>query len=238
MPTTASGKGRALGMGYWSTRSLRPDVTIPTPAASLVVNDWFWTGAPDATVIPWTWLSMPLSLRQDQPINSATITGLGGNIATASAAASQATFSNFPVSGTLSTALAVDAANFAQFLVTYYANPLTRCPTWTFELSGTQFLADESKWRVLGRELGDRVTLGPSTLVDPASGASVILPVPAGLPMGARSLVIEGIQHDSQPTARTVTWTTGALIGPTPGAEGPWFRLEYSFLGGTDALPF
>lgn len=235
MATTASGKGRVLGT-HWGARGMRRDVSLPTPPSSLVVNDWFWTGAPDPTQIPWTWLSMPLSFRYDQPINSAQITGLNGVLAQGNNTASQIQYGTFSASATLTTALAVDAANFAQFLVAYYANPLLRCPTWTFDLTGPQFVPDENMWRVLGSEIGDRVTLAPSKLTDGTT--TITLPVPAGLPAGARSLTIEGMQHASSPTVRTVTWTTGALIGPTPGVEGPWFRLDYSFLGGTDNLAF
>ena len=236
MPTTASGKGRILGMGPFTDDDMITDVDHPTPGSPLVVNDWFWTGAPDPTLIPWTWLSMPLSFRQDPPINSAQITGLSGVVAQANNAAAQIQYGVFSASSTLTTALAQDAANFAQFLVTYYGNPLLRCPTWTFDLTGRQFLADENKWKVLGRELGDRVTLTSSTVTDGTT--TITIPVPAGLPAAARSLTIEGVQHTSSPTTRTVTWTTGPLLGPTPGAEGPWFRLDYSFLDGTDNLAF
>jgi hypothetical protein len=224
-------------MGPFTDDDMITDVDHPTPGSPLVVNDWFWTGAPDPILIPWTWLSMPLSLRQDAPINSAQITGLSGVVAQANNTAAQNQFGTFSASGTLTTALQADAANFGQFLVTYYGNPLLRCPTWTFDLTGPQFYADENKWKVLGRELGDRVTLTSSTLTD-SGGTTVTLPVPAGLPAAARNLTIEGIQHASSPTVRTVTWTTGPLLGPTPGVEGPWFRLDYSFLGGTDARPF
>ena len=73
--TSASGKGARLGMGEWTDDDLIGNVTLPTPSSSLVVNDWFWGGgAPDAVVIPWTWLQMPLQMRADQPINTAAIT--------------------------------------------------------------------------------------------------------------------------------------------------------------------
>jgi len=239
MPTTASGKGRILGMGDWTDDDLITDVERPTPPASAVVNDWFWFGAPAPTYIPWTWLSMPMALRLDQPINSASIiNNATGTATTATNPTSQAAWTTFPASGSITSAILQDAANFAAFLVAYYNNPITRAPTWTIDLAGTQFASSpENRWRVLGRELGDRVTLAPSTIVDP-NGNSVTLPVPAGLPPAARSLVIEGIQQSSSPTSRVVTWTTSPLLGSTPGVEGPWFRLDYSFLDGTDVVPF
>lgn len=233
MPTTASGKGRILGMGEWTDDDLIRDVERPTPAAALVVNDWFWFGAPDPTIIPWTLLSMPLAMRQDQPINQATITGASNTTATANATTSQSTYGTFGATATLNTVLAVDAANLAAFVVAYYANPPLRCPTWTFDLTGPQFFPDETKWLILGREIGDRVTLGPATLTD-SGGTTITVPVPAGLPPAARTLVIEGIHHTSSPTTRVVTWTTAPLLGLTAGVEGPWFRLGYSFTDGLD----
>lgn len=237
MPTTAAGKGRILGMAEWGDDDLIADVERPTPSASLFVNDWFWGGgAPDATIIPWTWLSMPMALRQDKPINSVQITGASNIVATASAASSQTTYGTFAASATLTTALLADAGNFAAFLVAYYSNPMMRCPTWTIDLTGVQFQTDENRWRVLGREIGDRVTLGPSTL--PGPQGPITLPVPPGLPPGVVSLVIEGIEHDSSPISRLISWTTSPLIGSTPGVEGPWFRLDTSRMDGTDVMPF
>lgn len=237
VPTTATGKGRILGMGEWTDDDLVRDVEQPIPDGAPIVNDWFWFGAPDATIIPWTYLSMPLAMRQDQPINSATITGASNATATAVNTTSQAQYGTFGATATLNTVLAVDAANLAEFVTTYYANPPLRCPQWTFDLTGPQLLPDEVKWLILGREIGDRVTLGPATLTDPG-GTTIVVPVPAGLPAAARSLVIEGITHTSGPAHRLVTWTTAPLLGTSPGAEGPWFRSDLSFTDGTDVLPY
>jgi hypothetical protein len=233
--TSASSKGRILGMGEWGDDDLIVDVERPTPAAALVVNDWFWGGqAPDATIIPWTWLTTPLELRADQPINSASITRTDKFPAIVNAAASQATYGVFAVATTVDTLSTDDAANLAAFLTTYYANPMMRCPTVTLSLVHRN---DEERWRILGREIGDRFTLGPGTVQD-FPGHTTVLPVPAGLPLAAQSLVIEGISHDSSVLDRVVTWTTAPLLGASPGVEGPWFRIDRSFIGGADAIPF
>jgi len=233
--TTASGNGHILGM-RWRPATLRPDVTQPPlPPGSAVVNDWFWGGqAPDATVIPWTWLGAPLELRADQPINQATVTRDGDFQKVVNAAASQATYGVFAVSATMATLSVDDALNLATFLTTYYANPLMRCPTVSISLVHRN---DEERWRVLGREIGDRFTLGPGTVQD-APGHTTVLPVPAGLPIGAQSLVIEGIQTASSVTDRVVEWTTAPLLGASPGVEGPWFRIDQSSFGSSDAIPF
>jgi hypothetical protein len=233
--TSASGKGAILGMGEWGDDDLITDVERPTPSAALVVNDWFWGGgAPDVTVIPWTWLQMPLAMRPDPPINSVSVTRNNSSASIANSPASQATYGVFAASASLDTISLDDAANFAAFLVAYYANPLMRCPIITMSLVPR---TDEEKWRILGRELGDRFTLGPGTVQD-YPGHTVILPVPAGLPAGVRSLVIEGIHHSSSVTDRIVEWTTAPLLGSAPGVEGPWFRLDYSALGGSDVMAF
>src|SRR6185369_1320842 len=76
--------------------------------------------APAATVIPWTWLTMPLELRADQPINSAQITRTGGSTATSNNTTSQASYGVFAASASLDTASPDDAGNFASWLTTYY----------------------------------------------------------------------------------------------------------------------
>lgn len=215
-----------MGIGEWGDDDLIVDVERPTPAAALVVNDWFWGGGPpDATVIPWTWLQMPIALRADQPINSAAITRVNQAAASSNNTTSQATYGVFAVAAQLDTISPDDAANFAQFLTTYYANPLLRAPTFTLSLVHR---TDEERWKILGREIGDRFTLGPATVQD-YPGHTTVLPVPAGLPAGARSLVIEGIHHTSSVTDRVVEWTTAPLLGNTtsaglslPGATGSY----------------
>jgi hypothetical protein len=233
--STASGKGAKLGMGDWADDDLVANVGALSPGGSSpAVNDWFWGGgAPDPTIIPWTWLSMPLQLRSDQPINHAEISRTGGSAAIADAATSQLAYGVFAASGELTTASVDDAQNFANFLIAYYANPLVRCPVLTFDL--VHRTVDE-RWRILDRELGDRVTLGPGVV--PSPSGPITLPVPAGLPIGATSLVIEGIAHSSSVTGRVTEWTTAPLLGSTPGTEGPWFRVDTSRMDGTDVMPF
>jgi hypothetical protein len=231
--TSASGKGRYLGIMEWDDNDLVPIVAIPTPASSTVVNDWFWGGyAPVATVIPWTWLMTPLELRMDQPLNSVQITGKSSVVASSTNTGSQSTYGTFSATATLTTFSPDDAASFAQFLTTFYGNPLLRAPTFTFPLHPR---LPEEKWRILGREIGDRFTLGRGLL----QPSNIPIAVPAGLPSGARSLVIEGIQHSSSAMdGRVVTWTTSALVGNTAGAPGPWFYLDRSFTDQTDMMPF
>lgn len=189
--------------------------------------------APPVTLIPWTWLSPPWSLRTDQPINHAEVTTTAGLTSTADAAASQAAFGVFPAAGELATAIPADAAAFAAMLVAYYANPLVRSPGLPLDLVPR---TPAERAVILGMEIGQRFTLAQSLIVD-ATGP-ILIPVPVALPAGVLSLVIEGIGHASSVTSRLVTWTTSPLIGAVVGAEGPWFRLDSSTWDGPDVVPF
>lgn len=189
---------------------------------------------PATTVIPWTWLQVPLELRADQPINSAQITRVGQALANANNTTSQATYGVFAAGATLDTISPDDALSFGQWLVATYANPLLRAPTLTLSLV---YRTDDERLLILSLEIGQRITLGPGTVQD-FPGHTTVIPVPGGLPPGALSMVIEGIHHTSSVNDRVVEWTTAPLLGPTPGVEGPWFRLDSSVPGGTDVLAF
>lgn len=233
--TSASGKGRTFGMGDWGDDDLIVDVERPTPGASLVVNDWLWGGGPPVpVVIPWTWLQTPLELRTDTPINSVSVTRTGGTTALSNNATSQTTYGVFSASGSLDTHSPDDPGNLAAFITTYYGNPLLRAPMLSLSLTPR---TTEERWRILGVEIGMRITLGPGTVQD-YPGHTTVLPVPTGLPAGTQSLVVEGIHHTSSVDGRVVEWTTAPLLGSAPGTEGPWFRIDSSFLDGTDAVPF
>lgn len=189
---------------------------------------------PPVTVIPWTWLQTPLELRADQPINSATISRVNGASATANNTASQTTYGVFAAGASLDTISPDDASNFGLMLVAYYGNPLLRAPTITLSLVHR---TDTERQTILAREIGDRITLGQGVVQD-YPGHTTIVPIPVGLPVAVQSFVIEGIVHTSSVTDRVVEWTTAPLIGTAPGAEGPWFRLDYSNLDGPDVMPF
>jgi len=191
---------------------------------------------PAVTVIPWIWLQAPLELRSDPPINSAQITRAGQPTSNVNNTTSQTTYGVFAASTDLDTISPDDATNFGAWLVASYATPLLRAPTLTLSLVPR---TDTERWLILNLEIGQRITLGPGTVQD-FPGHTTVIPVPAGLPPAALSFVIEGIHHTSSVTDRVVEWTTSPLIGTTPGAEGPWFRLDSSLSSpsGTDVLPF
>lgn len=217
----------APGYGPPRVGRLRPGGRRPTPAAVGGLP-------PPVTVIPWTWLTMPLELRADPPINSATITRTGASAAASNNTTSQGTFGVFSAATSLDTASPDDATNFATWLTTYYANPLLRSPTVTLWLVPR---TDAERAIILAREIGDRITLGQGTVQDFA-GDTTILGIPAGLPASVQSFVIEGIQHTSSVTDRTVQWTCAPLIGTAAGTEGPWFRADTSVIGSSDQIPF
>lgn len=196
-----------------------------------------YPGTPPAvTVIPWIWLQAPLELRSDPPINSAQITRTRQPTSTVNNTTSQATYGVFAASTNLDTISPDDATSFATWLVAFYSKPLLRAPTLTLSLVNR---TDDERWLILNLEIGQRIALGPGTVQD-FPGHTVVVPLPAGLPPGALSFVIEGIHHASSVDNRVVEWTTSPLIGATPGAEGPWFRLDTSLSSptGTDVLAF
>lgn len=204
------------------------------PGRAAVSAPAFPGGPPAVTVIPWIWLQTPLELRADPPINSTQISRTGGADGIANNLPSQATYGVFSASASLDTISPDDAQSFATWLVTFYGNPLLRAPVLSLSLV---YRTDDERAAILGLEIGQRITLGPGTVQD-FPGHLAVIPVPAGLPPGALSFVIEGIHHTSSVNDRVVEWTTAPLIGTTAGAEGPWFRLDSSALGGTDTMPF
>lgn len=74
--------------------------------------------------------------------------------------------------------------------------------------------------------------------VDDASFTGVDPRIGNPWPRGATELIVEGITHQILGDARVVTWSTSPIIGAAPGVAGPWFRLDSSRLGSTNAMPF
>lgn len=190
---------------------------------------------PAVTVIPWTWFaSDQLAIRVNQPINSMQVTGTSNILSVSNNATSQSAYGVFAASSTLDTDVVADAAVFATFITTFYANPVASAPTLTLDLVPR---TDAERLLILGMEIGMRFTFGPGTGTD-GMGGTIPIPVPGGLPPAVLSMVIEGVAHSSSVNVRTVTWNTTGLIGTTQGSAGPWFRLDSSTLDGTDIVPF
>lgn len=215
-----TGSGRALAA------MLRPQMHIPgsdTTAATILGDYWWGTGtaAPLPPVqIPICWLSMPVRLRMEQPVDQTTIDRPGGVPTYAIDRASIAEYGVYPFDATLATATAADPANLASWVLTYRSQPQMSAPSLTIDLL---YRTDSEKRLVLGVAIGRRIQL---------TG------VPAEFPEGASSLIVTGIQHTVGVTVRRVTWTTDPVPGTDPGVPGPWFYLDSSALGGSDVVPF
>lgn len=203
----------------WNNLFRLPDFTGERREMTLA-EDWYFAGRGPVTPteIPWTWISGPLRMRQDPPLNAASVTASGTAYSTDLTSISS--YGQWPFSATLNTATEVDAQNLADWVVGYYPDPRTRLPTLRVILNSR---TETECWTILGREVGDRIT---------------ITNTPAGWPDGATELVIEGITHSSGVDVREVSWSTSPVIGAAADATGPWFRIGVSALGGTDALPF
>lgn len=193
------------------------DGTSPAVAA-----DWYFAGRGPVTAveIPWSWLQGPIRLRQDSPLNAASVAQLNGVTAYADDDTSIDTYGQWGFAASLTTATEADAQALADWIVAYYQDPRIRCPQLIINLRRR---TDTECWAVLDREVGDVIAL---------TG------VPSGWPEGANTLVIEGIGNVATADARLISWSCAPVIGSSPDVTGPWFRLGVSQLGGTDVLPF
>jgi hypothetical protein len=200
--------------------------TIVSPGAGFLAYTDL-AGATITTVvagvqIPFEWLSQPLAMRPDAPVNSVTVPLTGGRTAARytnlTSIAQYGTYS--PQTPTLDSQSATDAAALAQYLGTFYADRRQRCPQLTLDLLPR---TDLERRLILSVIEGQRITLTGT---------------PATWPVWLPDLIVEGIVHTASVDARTVVWNTSPLIGSYPGAAGPWFTLGSSLLGGPDLMPY
>lgn len=220
---SASGKARMLLVGdsEFGDDDLIPSIRAPEAAESAIWRDYMWGGSPPpVTEIPYTWLSRPARWRPDQPRNVATITRSGGSTARTQNATSVNGIGERPYTATVDSQVAADPRNYATWIVAYYTDVRQRMPTLTVNLVAR---TDVECWRILGREIGDRISI---------TGA------PAGWPDGVTQLVIEGITHRIGQDVRAVEWNTVPVIGSTAGTVGPWLRLDQSRVEDAAVLPF
>lgn len=203
--------------------SLRPRADVPNGAAATVLNDYWWgsgTITPPAPIkIPICWLSQPVKLRLERPINAATISVPGGTTGRYKDDASIAAVrSRYPYTATLTTVTPSDATNLAHWVVTYGVEQRTRSPQLIIDLL---YRTDAEKIRLLRITLGRRIE---------------ITDVPDNFPEGAAHLLVIGITHEIGLRTRRMLLTTTAIIGSDPGVAGPWTRLGHSRLDGSDSL--
>jgi hypothetical protein len=201
----------------------RPDVLDQAATAYAVAADYFWgNAAPPATVIPYGWLAPPATFRAYAPINSPRIQTGTSAVAVQPNAASIAQYGEFELPVTLSALSSADGPALAYWFSTYYAGFRMRCPSLTINLLDARRTPDQV-WRVLGIRIGDRISIPDA---------------PATWPEGTSTLLVEGIRHTVSQNERLVTFNCSPVIGASPGVPGPWFRLDASFLGSTDNVPF
>jgi hypothetical protein len=219
----------ALGRGRLThTHDVTFDGMLPrtdglgSGVASAAARDFWWGfNPPTPTQIPYDWLSPPARFRADQPINDTAVTRSGAETAYLSNQPSIDLYGDFATQETIDTISPDDPASLATWLIAYYAGHRMRCPAVTLNLL-SRTTADI--WTILGVRIGTRIQI---------TGA------PATWPEGTSSLIVEGIAHSISQNGRTVTWTTSPVIGATPGAVGPWFKLNGgSSVNGTDVVPF
>lgn len=230
MDSTATGRlTRATVPGAQDrplSATLRPAMHIvgSDSTAATIMNDYWWgtgSAAPPAPIeIPICWLSNPVPLRLNKPLNQATVSQSGGAGGYAVNRTSISAYTANPFDANLDTTVGDDAINLATFVTTYRAEPRTGIPTLVIDLL---YRTESERRRILSVTQGRRIQL---------TG------VPAEFPAGADSLVVTGVRHTIGEIVRQVSWTTEPVVGVTAGEPGPWFYLDSSRVSGTDIVPF
>lgn len=208
----------------------QPDLADGASAWSTIMTDWWWGQVPPQAIqIPYTWLSRPTPVRHEQPITSYTISVNGGATFSNVDTGSRPEYNDNTLSGTLVTATPATAANFGHWTLAYYATQAGAVPRVRFVTLRINFFGRTAveQWRILSLTIGRRFQI---------TGA------PAAWPASALTQVVEGVHHvidrTGDPTVRAVELNTVSVPGAVDGTPGPWFRLNDSVLGGTDAVPF
>jgi hypothetical protein len=149
--------------------------------------------------IPYAWLERGLRYREDVPINDVTATQASGSPTRRTDATSVRRYGTGGESTTLDTAIDADPGNYASWTVQANATPRLRCPQLVIDLL-PRTAAERAQ--LLGLEIGQRieVTGGPATI-----------------PTAARHLIIEGHVDETGVEARTITFNTSPLLGPSAG---------------------
>jgi len=192
-----------------------PRLGIRRPASAVV-----GTIPPPPIDIPICWLSNPVNLRLERPFNYAAVTPQGFPTATKRDADSIAEVGVCPFEAALHTPIAADAANLANWIVTYQATPRTRAPSLLIDL---MYRTDQERILLRRIERNMRIRLTGT---------------PAEFPEGANSLVVTGITNELGLAVRQITLTTTYVLGSTPGVPGPWFRTDVSATDGTHVVPY
>jgi hypothetical protein len=173
-----------------------------------------------ATLIPYAWISTPLSRRPASAVNAPVVTQPGGAVGYSTNAASITRYGLGAPPITLNTLCTADPGNLATFLTTYQSTPRPRQPVVRLNLIGR---TEAECQRILSVGFAQWVQI---------TGA------PAAWPPGAANFTVQGFHHVMGVEQRYVDWQTAALIGASPTAPGPWFKWDSSSWDGTDTRPF
>ncbi len=209
---SSTGKARLIRSGRLTMQSLRG----PTFQASIngdegaIANDYLWGGyAPQATEIPYGWLTPPARWRPDPPRNFAAIARTSGSTAYARNRDSIDAVGEKPFAATLDTQVVDDPANYATWIVGNYTAPRSRMPQLQLNLLSR---TPTECWRILGRRIGDAIRI-------------------TGTPGSARQLLanprfdggVSGWTGDGAAVAQSAVWSRsgGFSMRVTPAGGGP-----------------
>lgn len=220
--STSQGLGRRhpglLALQPWSAQfGVGP---LGQDAGKTLANELYYGGYPPPPVqIPVSWIRAPARLRMDPPFARAEVGQTGGATARSHNPTAAVGGREWVFTETVASIVDVDAANLAQFITTYYDEPLPRGSALTLVLNDR---TETEIWRILGVTQGRHIQITETS----------------GWPDGSTDLAVEGITHLVTADLRTVTWATAPIIGVTTGTAGPWFYAGDSTADGTDAAPF
>lgn len=173
-----------------------------------------------ATQIPYTWIATPVSRQPTIAVNAPIVTQQNGALGSSISSTSITRYGYGSPQITLQTDCTADPQNLATFLTTYRGTPLPRQPVIRLNLMNR---SDTECSIILGVGFAQwvQITGAPSTWAS-----------------GAANFTVIGIHHIMGVEQRIVEWSTSALLGSSPTAPGPWFKLDTSAFDGTDVVPF
>jgi hypothetical protein len=191
--------------------------------ARVLAEELYFGGYPPVPVqIPVGWLSPPMRIRQDSPLNVAEVSPTSGTVARSR---NQQVIDShgrreWKFTAVLDTVVPADPQNLATWVTDTYDITRPRISQLTLVLTRR---TEAELHRLMRVVQGVRISI-----TDP----------PGTWPTGAGELIVEGIRHVITADLRVLVWNTSPVLGEVAGQVGPWFTADDSRTDGTDLVPF
>lgn len=170
------------------------------------------------TSIPKTWIGSDLLIRQDDPINDATVSRSGGSSARSVDSTSVATYGTYATSQSVAVANDSELAYRAQWFTYAYANPRVRTPQVPLDLT---WRSAAERATVLGLDISSRLAL---------TG------LPATMPPEATALYVEGWTEEIGITGHRIVLNCSPVIGSVPGQSDVFWQIGHPTRGQIDSV--